>query len=89
MYGAPCLAIKKVMRTKRVEYMPFWLSLVSFLNAVTWTAYSMFYKIDLYILDMILASTEFSQLKRNVFCMPLLLMVKMGSMWTSSSISTT
>ncbi|KFK33127.1 hypothetical protein AALP_AA6G334300, partial [Arabis alpina] len=39
MYASPCLAIKKVMRTKSVEYMPFWLSLVCFLNAVTWTAY--------------------------------------------------
>ncbi|KFK33126.1 hypothetical protein AALP_AA6G334100 [Arabis alpina] len=50
MYASPCLVIKKVWTTKSVEYMPFWLSLISFLNAICWTAYSLLYKIDLYVL---------------------------------------
>jgi solute carrier family 50 (sugar transporter) len=31
----------KVITTKSVEYMPFFLSLVSFLNGVCWTAYAL------------------------------------------------
>ncbi|CAA7055290.1 unnamed protein product [Microthlaspi erraticum] len=50
MYAAPCLVIKKVWDTKSVEYMPFWLSFISFCNAVIWTSYSLIYKVDLYVL---------------------------------------
>ncbi|CAF2273641.1 hypothetical protein BRARA_D01048 [Brassica rapa] len=50
MYGAPSLVIKKVIRTRSVEYMPFLLSFVSFVNAGIWTAYSLIYKLDLYVL---------------------------------------
>ncbi|ESQ46969.1 hypothetical protein EUTSA_v10027903mg [Eutrema salsugineum] len=50
MYGAPSLVIKKVVETKSVEYMPFLLSFISFINAVIWTTYSLIYKIDLYVL---------------------------------------
>lgn len=41
---------KKVIRTRSVEYMPFLLSFVSFVNAGIWTAYSLIYKLDLYVL---------------------------------------
>ena len=37
-----------VIRTKSVEYMPFSLSLVSFLNGVCWTAYALI-RFDLYV----------------------------------------
>jgi len=32
------------------KYMPFWLSLVRFINAGIWTAYSLIYIIDIYVL---------------------------------------
>uniref|UniRef100_A0A453T424 Protein RUPTURED POLLEN GRAIN 1 n=1 Tax=Aegilops tauschii subsp. strangulata TaxID=200361 RepID=A0A453T424_AEGTS len=38
----------KVIRTKSVEYMPFFLSLVNFLNGCCWTAYALI-KFDLYV----------------------------------------
>ena len=38
----------KVIRTKSVEYMPFFLSLVNFLNGCCWTAYALI-KFDIYI----------------------------------------
>lgn len=38
----------KVIKTKSVEYMPFFLSLVSFLNGVCWTSYALI-KFDLYV----------------------------------------
>ena len=38
----------KVIKTKSVEYMPFFLSLVSFLNGVCCTSYALI-KFDLYI----------------------------------------
>ncbi|XP_010450696.1 PREDICTED: bidirectional sugar transporter SWEET8 [Camelina sativa] len=50
MYGAPSLAIAKVVKTKSVEYMPFLLSLVCFVNAAIWTSYALIYKIDYYVL---------------------------------------
>lgn len=39
---------KLVITTKSVEYMPFFLSLFSFLNGVAWTAYALI-KFDPYI----------------------------------------
>ncbi|XP_021911153.1 bidirectional sugar transporter SWEET8-like [Carica papaya] len=50
MYASPTLAVKKVIETKSVQYMPFWLSFAGFINAIVWTAYSLIHKIDLYIL---------------------------------------
>ncbi|KAF7036912.1 hypothetical protein CFC21_047428 [Triticum aestivum] len=38
----------KVIKNKSVEYMPFFLSLVSFLNGVCWTSYALI-KFDLYV----------------------------------------
>jgi solute carrier family 50 (sugar transporter) len=40
---------RMVIQTKSVKYMPFYLSLVSFLNGVCWTGYSLL-RFDLYIL---------------------------------------
>jgi len=39
-----------VVKTKSVEYMPFLLSLVCFVNAGIWTTYSLIFKIDYYVL---------------------------------------
>ncbi|XP_060206768.1 bidirectional sugar transporter SWEET4-like [Lycium barbarum] len=49
MYAAPLSVMKLVIKTKSVEYMPFFLSLFSFLNGVSWTAYALI-RFDAYIL---------------------------------------
>lgn len=41
MYAAPLSVMKMVIATKSVEYMPFFLSLFSFLNGLCWTAYAL------------------------------------------------
>ncbi|XP_062204569.1 bidirectional sugar transporter SWEET6a-like [Phragmites australis] len=48
MYASPLTVMRKVITTKSVEYMPFFLSLVSFLNGVCWTAYALI-RFDLYV----------------------------------------
>ncbi|XP_048567585.1 bidirectional sugar transporter SWEET6a-like [Triticum urartu] len=48
MYASPLTIMGKVIKTKSVEYMPFFLSLVSFLNGVCWTSYALI-KFDLYV----------------------------------------
>ncbi|XP_024315840.1 bidirectional sugar transporter SWEET6a-like [Brachypodium distachyon] len=46
MYASPLTIMVRVIKTKSVEYMPFFLSLVSFLNGVCWTSYALI-KFDL------------------------------------------
>ncbi|XP_020410006.1 bidirectional sugar transporter SWEET17 isoform X3 [Prunus persica] len=40
MYGSPLVAMKTVITTKSVEYMPFFLSFFFFLNGGVWTLYA-------------------------------------------------
>ncbi|XP_023521697.1 bidirectional sugar transporter SWEET4-like [Cucurbita pepo subsp. pepo] len=40
MYASPLTVMKRVIKTKSVEYMPFTLSLASFANGVIWTSYA-------------------------------------------------
>ncbi|WOL19109.1 hypothetical protein Cni_G27906 [Canna indica] len=49
MYAAPLLVMKLMIQTKSVKYMPFTLSMASFLNRVCWTANS-FLPFDINIL---------------------------------------
>uniref|UniRef100_A0A803KNY7 Bidirectional sugar transporter SWEET n=2 Tax=Chenopodium quinoa TaxID=63459 RepID=A0A803KNY7_CHEQI len=49
MYGSPLAALRAVMETRSVEYMPFLLSLCSFLNGGVWTIYAVLVK-DLFLL---------------------------------------
>ncbi|WOL07967.1 hypothetical protein Cni_G16718 [Canna indica] len=49
MYAAPLSVMKLVIQTKSVKYMPFTLSMASFLNGVCWTTYS-FLPFDINIL---------------------------------------
>lgn len=39
LYGAPLVAVSKVIQTRSVEFMPFYLSLFSFLASSIWLAY--------------------------------------------------
>ncbi|KAG0538376.1 hypothetical protein BDA96_03G230600 [Sorghum bicolor] len=48
MYASPLTIMGKVIKTKSVEYMPFLLSLVNFLNGCCWTAYALI-RFDLYV----------------------------------------
>ncbi|CAH2070146.1 unnamed protein product [Thlaspi arvense] len=41
MYGSPLIVMKKVIETKSVEYMPFYLSFFSFLASSLWMAYGL------------------------------------------------
>ncbi|GER39159.1 bidirectional sugar transporter SWEET7 [Striga asiatica] len=41
MYASPLSIMKLVITTKSIEYMPFFLSLFSFLNGICWTAYAL------------------------------------------------
>ncbi|ESW23086.1 hypothetical protein PHAVU_004G017300 [Phaseolus vulgaris] len=41
MYVSPLTIMAKVIKTKSVKYMPFWLSLTNFLNGVCWTTYAL------------------------------------------------
>lgn len=44
MYGSPLTAMKRVVTTRSVEYMPFWLSFFVFLNSGIWTLYAVIVK---------------------------------------------
>jgi solute carrier family 50 protein (sugar transporter) len=48
MYAAPLTVMSKVVRTKSVEYMPVYLSLVGLVNGICWTAYALI-KFDIFI----------------------------------------
>lgn len=48
MYASPLTIMKKVITTKSVEYMPFYLSLTNFLNGLIWLTYALI-QFDLYI----------------------------------------
>ncbi|KAK9059351.1 hypothetical protein SSX86_021971 [Deinandra increscens subsp. villosa] len=48
MYAAPLSVMKLVITTKSVEYMPFFLSLFSMLNGISWTIYALI-RFDIYI----------------------------------------
>ncbi|CAL5208137.1 unnamed protein product [Lathyrus oleraceus] len=50
MYISPLTVMAKVIKTKSVKYMPFSLSMASFLNALCWTTYALLHPFDIYIL---------------------------------------
>ncbi|KAL3813785.1 hypothetical protein ACJIZ3_015053 [Penstemon smallii] len=49
MYGSPLSILKKVVKTKSVEFLPGWLCLAGFLNGITWFTYANLKIFDLYI----------------------------------------
>ncbi|CAK8575925.1 unnamed protein product [Lathyrus sativus] len=50
MYVSPLTVMAKVIKTKSVKYMPFWLSLANFLNGLCWTTYALIHPFDIYVL---------------------------------------
>ncbi|XP_020232144.1 bidirectional sugar transporter SWEET6b [Cajanus cajan] len=50
MYVSPLTIMAKVIKTKSVRYMPFWLSLANFLNGSCWTSYALIHPFDIYVL---------------------------------------
>ncbi|XAR51854.1 hypothetical protein NMG60_11006616 [Bertholletia excelsa] len=50
LYSSPLTIMKKVIQTKSVEFMPFWLSFAAWSNGVVWSAYAFIGGIDYYIL---------------------------------------
>ncbi|XP_007031435.2 PREDICTED: bidirectional sugar transporter SWEET7b [Theobroma cacao] len=49
MYASPLAVWRKVIKTKSVEYMPFWLSVASLANGCCWTLYALI-QLDVFIL---------------------------------------
>ncbi|OMO81552.1 SWEET sugar transporter [Corchorus olitorius] len=49
MYASPLAVWGKVIRTKSVEYMPFWLSVANFVNGCCWSIYALI-QFDLFII---------------------------------------
>ncbi|GAB4849180.1 hypothetical protein Ancab_003990 [Ancistrocladus abbreviatus] len=49
LYSSPLTVMVKVIKTKSVEFMPFFLSLAAFSNGLVWAVYALI-KFDLYIL---------------------------------------
>lgn len=49
MYASPLTIMSKVIRTKSVKYMPFFLSLANFVNGICWSTYALI-KLDIYVL---------------------------------------
>ncbi|KAM3232461.1 Bidirectional sugar transporter SWEET6a [Capsicum chinense] len=49
MYTSPLTVMKKVITTKSVKYMPFYLSLANFANGIVWAIYALL-KFDIYVL---------------------------------------
>ncbi|XP_061353758.1 bidirectional sugar transporter SWEET6b-like [Gastrolobium bilobum] len=50
MYVSPLTIMAKVIKTKSVKYMPFWLSVANFLNGCCWTTYALIHPFDIYVL---------------------------------------
>ncbi|KAJ8434742.1 hypothetical protein Cgig2_001945 [Carnegiea gigantea] len=61
MYASPLTIMGKVIKTKSVTYMPFWLSVGNFTNGVIWTIYA-FLPLDPWILVRQLDRTTFVRL---------------------------
>lgn len=50
MYASPLTIMAKVIKTKSVKFMPFWLSFANFCNGVCWTTYALIHPFDIYVL---------------------------------------
>lgn len=67
MYGSPLVAVKKVIQTKSVEFMPFYLSLFSFFASSLWIAYGLLSH-DLFLASPNLVGCPLSILQLVLYC---------------------
>ncbi|CAI9758607.1 unnamed protein product [Fraxinus pennsylvanica] len=49
MYGSPLSIVRKVFKTKSVEFLPFWLCFAGFMNGLFWFTYAFLKTIDPYL----------------------------------------
>ncbi|CAI9102484.1 OLC1v1000764C1 [Oldenlandia corymbosa var. corymbosa] len=49
LYGSPLSVMRKIIKTKSAEFMPFWISLAGFSNGIVWSAYA-FLPLDFFVL---------------------------------------
>ncbi|KAL9240520.1 hypothetical protein vseg_014728 [Gypsophila vaccaria] len=67
MYGSPLVAVKQVMETKSVKYMPFYLSFFSFLSSSTWMVYGILSH-DLFLTSPSLVGCPLSIFQLALYC---------------------
>ncbi|KAI3458033.1 hypothetical protein Pfo_014696 [Paulownia fortunei] len=68
MYGSPLVAVKQVIQTKSVEFMPFYLSFFSFLASSLWMAYGLLSH-DLFLASPNLVGSPLGILQLLLYCM--------------------
>ncbi|CAL1390996.1 unnamed protein product [Linum trigynum] len=68
MYGSPLVAVKQVMQTKSVEFMPFHLSFFSFLASSLWLVYGLLGH-DLFIASPNFVGSPLGILQLVLYCM--------------------
>ncbi|MCD9640457.1 Bidirectional sugar transporter sweet3 [Datura stramonium] len=67
MYASPLVVVRKVIKTKSVEFMPFYLSLFSFLASGFWMAYGLLSH-DLFLSSPNLVGTPLCILQLILYC---------------------
>lgn len=67
MYGSPLVAVKRVIKTKSVEFMPFYLSLFSFISSSLWLAYGLLSH-DLFLASPNLVGSPMGVLQLILYC---------------------
>ncbi|KAL1552768.1 Bidirectional sugar transporter sweet3, variant 2 [Salvia divinorum] len=67
MYGSPLVVVRKVIQTKSVEFMPFYLSLFSFLASSLWMAYGLLSH-DLFLASPNLVGSPLGILQLCLYC---------------------
>ncbi|CAN6444364.1 unnamed protein product [Victoria cruziana] len=68
MYGSPLVVMKRVIQTKSVEFMPFYLSLFSFLASSLWMAYGLLGH-DLFLMAPNLVGSPLGLMQVILYCM--------------------
>ncbi|KAL5813159.1 hypothetical protein ACOSQ3_028109 [Xanthoceras sorbifolium] len=67
MYGSPLVVVRQVIRTKSVEFMPFYLSFFSFAASSLWMAYGLLGH-DLFIASPNIVATPLGLLQLILYC---------------------
>ncbi|KAM1054800.1 hypothetical protein ACFX2I_002104 [Malus domestica] len=67
MYASPLVVVKQVILTKNVEYMPFYVSLFSFISSSLWMAYGLLSH-DIFVASPNLVGTPLSILQLVLYC---------------------